>query len=62
MSFICSSAGDFVSVYVRCLDSSDQDVINSTLKNLAEFTLLAQGKHSHIENIFALNVLGPLND
>ena len=39
----CRSASEFVPTFARCLDSSNQDVVQTALKNLAEFTLLAQG-------------------
>ena len=31
-------------MFIRCLESSNQDIVNIALKNLAEFVLFAQGK------------------
>ena len=33
-------------MFIRCLESSNQDIVNIALKNLAEFVLFAQGKSS----------------
>ena len=53
--FIFRSAHEFVSVFKHCLDSSNMDIVNSTLHNLAEFCLLAQGES---RNTFLILVQG----
>ena len=39
-----SCADDVVATFEQCLGSDDYSVIQTALQNLAEFTLLAQGK------------------
>ena len=46
------SAGEFVGTYLQCLDSSNQDVITSALKQLPELILLAQGKVTYRADLF----------
>ena len=41
--FNCRCAAQFVTVFLQCLDHKNQDVVDTALKNLAEFVLLAQG-------------------
>ena len=65
---LCRSGHEFVSVFKQCLDSSNMDIVNSTLHNLPEFCLLAQGeffslfcsRYSHGEFQFS-NMCQPLS-
>ena len=41
--FFYRSASGFVPCVLQCLSSKDNDIVNSCLVNLPEFTLLAQG-------------------
>ena len=52
----CRKAENFVTTFMDCLDSDDQDIVTSALKSLADFTALCQGKDCKHNIFFLLNL------